>query len=83
MDIFTAYVVLIGLIGGLVHQAMDRSADNCSGYNWMRAIIVGIAAALLVYWIGISNYIAIFVAAYFGDSIILNIVNRVAKNLDL
>jgi len=75
---------ILGLLGGVIHQLMDRAKEN-DIKAIIRGAIIGLAAGILTAFSIPSStptnliYISIFTAGYFGDSVILNIVERTNK----
>lgn len=85
IGITTMYVIalVIGLIGGVVHQLHDSEQENDVSSIGRSALIGLIAGVLTVAVYPIYNVgtlvVTTFVAGWFGDSIILNIVRRYSK----
>lgn len=80
-----AYVIIIGAVAGFIHQLIDRAKAN----DWkaiLRGIILGAVAGWLVTLVYPSVlditylYYLAFMFGYFGDSVILNIVERFNKD---
>lgn len=73
------YVVIIGAVAGLIHQLVDRAKEN-DRQAVVRGMIVGAVAGCLSYLMYPLNtdviYLVVFTSGYFGDSVILNIVER-------
>ena len=71
--------ILLGMIGGGFHQAMDRGKEN-TVYAWIRSVLIGgiagFFAGLAIPSGGNEVYYASFAAGYFGDSFVLNIIER-------
>ena len=75
----TLLALLMGVVGGAFHQAMDRAKVN-DAYAWIRSVLIGglagFFAGLAAPAGGSEFYFITFSAGYFGDSFILNIVDR-------
>lgn len=73
--------IVIGALAGVVHQFMDRVKEN-DIKAFIRGAVIGAAAGLLTVVSlpsGVPDstmYLSVFTAGYFGDSVILNIVER-------
>ena len=72
--------VIAGLAGGVVHQLHDSEETNEKS-NIVRSAVMGAIAGILtvaIYPITDTNALIIstFVAGWFGDSVVLNIIRR-------
>ena len=82
ISIIAMYIIalIVGAIGGIVHQLHDSEQEN-TGSAYLRAIVMGAIAAMLmiaIYPVQYMNVLIVlsFTYGWFGDSIILNIVRR-------
>lgn len=85
MSVLMMYLIalVMGAVGGLIHQLHDSEQLN-DMKSVIRSVVMGaIAAILMVAMYPITNMntlvVSAFIVGWFGDSVILNIVRRGAK----
>ena len=84
MDVI--WILVIGAIAGIFHQIVDRAKENTT-LSIVRGLVVGIGGALVT-WYGlkgaietdVSMMVSVFIGGYFGDSILLNAIDRLLKD---
>ena len=82
MDVMTMYILamVIGLFGGVAHQLHDSEEKNDVDKVGRAGVMGAIAGLLTVAIYPMSDpstlTISTFIAGWFGDSVILNIVRR-------